>query len=266
MYICICEKEYFFKRCPQKDTRVHEMTFYISTGDTAYGGSQASGNFTQPRLGKFNHPAYTIFRNANSEVHSAATAKASFDTANIESLYADVSQTGAFLSYAWDTGSWDNTPIQNVADYLVIQRGSKNKNPWSRLNYWYHVDALREPLKDNIDNFSIPPGAIRATRPILEFQRDLELYGWGNSFISTVDIVADKPKEEIEGLQIGFPINSSSGSEGSTIIFPNNTLDVAKKIYKIADNSGVMRFDDVTALSANIVVCLLYTSPSPRAS
>ena len=229
-------------------------TFYISTGDTAYGGSQASGNFTQPRLGKFNKPAYTQFLNANGTVQTAATAKASFDTANIESLYADVSQTGAFLSYAWDTGSWDNTPIQNVADYLVIQRGSKNKNPWSRLNYWYHVDALREPLEDNVTGFSIPSGAIRATRPIIEFQRDLELHEWGNSFITTVDIVADKPKEELEGLAIGFPINSSSGSEGSTIIFPNNTLDVAKKIYKIADNSGVMRFDDVTALSANIVV------------
>ena len=50
--------------------------------------------------------------------------------------------------------------------------------------------------------------------------QDIELYNWGNSFITTVDIVADKPKEELEGLAIGFPINSSSGSEGSTIIFP----------------------------------------------
>ena len=228
-------------------------TFYISTGDTAYGGTQSAGNFTQPRFGKFNHPAYTQFLNANGTVQAASTALANFDTANIETLYADISQTGALLSYAWDTGSWDNTPIQNVADYLVIQRGSKNKNPWSRLNYWYHVDALREPLKDNVDNFSIPPGAIRATRPILEFQRDLELYGWGNSFISTVDIVADKPKEEIEGLQIGFPINSSSGSEGSTIIFPNNESDVAKKIYRIADSNGLIQFNEVTSLSANVV-------------
>ena len=228
-------------------------TFYISTGDTAYGGTQSSGDFTQPRYGKFNHPAYTQFLDANGSVQAAANALASFDTANIESIYADVSQTGALLTYAWDTGSWDNTPIQDVADYLVLQRGSKNKNPWSRLNYWYHVDALREPLKDNVSGFSIPEGAIRATRPILEFQRDLELYGWGNSFISTVDIVADKPKEELEGLQIGFPINSSSGSQGSTIIFPNNESTVASKVYKIYNHgqelevenySGIISIDD----------------------
>ena len=228
-------------------------TFYIATGDTGYGGVKSAGNFTQPRNGKFNIPGYTTFISANGSTQTAAQALTAFDTANIEVLKFDVSTSGSVLSYAWDLGSWDNTPIQNVADYYVIQRGAKNKNPWSRLNYWYHVDALREPLKDNTTNFSIPSGAIRATRPIIEFQRDLELYHWGNSFISTVDIVADKPKEELEGLAIGFPINSSSGSEGSTIIFPNNELDVAKKIYKIVDNSGLIQFDDVTALSANIV-------------
>ena len=228
-------------------------TFYITTGDTAYGGAKSGSDFTQPRFGKFNHPAYTQFLNANGSVQSAADALAGFDTANIETLYADVSTTGSLLSYAWDTGSWDNTPIQNVADYLVIQRGSKNKNPWSRLNYWYHVDALREPLTDNTSGFSIPTGAIRATRPIIEFQRDLELHEWGNSFISTVDIVADKPKEELEGLAVGFPINSSSGSAGSTIIFPNNESTIAKKIYTIVDNSGLMRFDEVVAMTSKIV-------------
>ena len=228
-------------------------TFYISTGDTGYGGVKSAGNFTQSRNGKFNIPGYTTFLSASGSSQTAAQALSAFDTANIEVLKFDVSSSGSVLSYAWDIGSWDNTPIQNVADYYVIQRGAKNKNPWSRLNYWYHVDALREPLKDNITSFSIPTGAIRATRPIIEFQRDLELYHWGNSFISTVDIVADKPKEELEGLAIGFPINSSSGSEGSTIIFPNNEFDVAKKIYKIVDNSGLIQFDDVTALSAKIV-------------
>ena len=228
-------------------------TFYISTGDTAYGGAKSGSDFTQPRFGKFNLPAYTQFLNANGSVQSAADALAGFDTANIETLYADVSTTGSLLTYAWDTGSWDNTPIQNVADYLVIQRGSKNKNPWSRLNYWYHVDALREPLKDNTSGFSIPSGAIRATRPIIEFQRDLELHEWGNSFISTVDIVADKPKEELEGLAVGFPINSSSGSAGSTIIFPNNESTIAKKIYTIVDNSGLMRFDEVVSMTSKIV-------------
>ena len=228
-------------------------TFFINTGVQAYGGQQSGSNFTQPRNGKFNLPAYSQFLNANSSVQPAANALVGLQSANADTISYDVSQTGALLTYAWDGASWDNTPIQNIADYLVIARGSKNKNPWSRLNYWYHVDALKEPLKDNVKNFSIPTGAIRAVRPILEFDRDMELHNWGNSFISTVDIVADKPKEELEGLQIGFPINSSSGSEGSTIIFPNNESDVAKKIYEIADSNGLIQFNEVVNLSANVV-------------
>ena len=135
-------------------------TFFINAGVQAYGGQQSSGNFTQPRTGKFNLPAYTEFLTANGSVQPAANALVGFDSANIETISYDVSQTGALLTYAWDGASWDNTPIQNIADYLVIARGSKNKNPWSRLNYWYHVDALKEPLKDNTSNFSIPVGAI----------------------------------------------------------------------------------------------------------
>ena len=61
------------------------------------------------------------------------------------------------------------------------------------------------------------------SKTILEFKRDLELQNWGNSFITTVDIVADKPKEELEGLAIK-PINSSSGSDGATIIFNNELM------------------------------------------
>ena len=228
-------------------------TFFINTGVQAYGGQKSGSDFTQPRQGKFNLPAYTEFLQANGTVQTASEARVGFDEANIEVINYDVSTSGALLTYAWDGATWDNTPIQNIADYLVIAKGSKNKNPWSRLNYWYHVDALKEPLKDNDSQFSIPTGAIRAVRPILEFNRDMELQNWGNSFITTVDIVADKPKEELEGLAIGFPINSSSGSEGETIIFPNNESDVAKKIYRINDSNGLIQFSEVTSLTPSIV-------------
>ena len=35
---------------------------------------------------------------------------------------------------------------QDNPDYMVVERGAKNKNPWSRLNYWWHVNELREPF------------------------------------------------------------------------------------------------------------------------
>ena len=94
---------------------------------------------------------------------------------------------------AFDTQPLDSDNPQTVPDYIVMQRGAKDNNVWSRINFWYH----RQNFLDVGDQ--LPPKSSRAVRPILEFKRDLELQNWGNSFITTVDIVADKPKEELEG-------------------------------------------------------------------
>ena len=153
----------------------------------------------------------------------------------------------------WGTSPWGSETTQDNPDYMVVEKGAKNKNPWSRLNYWWHVNELREPLKDNTTGFALPTSAIRATRPILEFDRDIELYNWGNSFISTVDIVADKKKSDLEGLALGFPINSASGTANATIIFPQDEQSVSQSIYRINDNSGTISFTIDSALTANVV-------------
>ena len=155
--------------------------------------------------------------------------------------------------YGWGTAPWGSESTQNQPDYMVIEKGSKNRNPWSRLNYWWHVNELREPLKDNATGFALPDAAQRATRPILEFDRDIELHNWGNSFISKIDIIADKKKEDLEGLAIGFPINSASGTANASIIFPQDDTAIAQKIYRIQDNSGTIQFSEDTSLS-NLIV------------
>ena len=43
----------------------------------------------------------------------------------------------------WDATPWNSETTQDKADYMVVERGAKNKNPWSRLNYWWHVNELR---------------------------------------------------------------------------------------------------------------------------
>jgi len=153
----------------------------------------------------------------------------------------------------WDATPWNSETTQDKADYYVIERGAKNQNPWSRLNYWWHVNELREPLKDNVTGFALPDTAKRATRPIIEFNRDIELYNWGNSFISKVDIIADKKKEELEGLGIGFPINSASGTANASIIFPQDETSISQNVYRIVDNGGLISFTQDSELS-NLVV------------
>ena len=85
---------------------------------------------------------------------------------------------------------WGGKTAQESPDYNVLQRGSANRNIWSRINFWHH----RQNFLDA--GATVPDKKYQATRPILEFDRDIEVYNWGDSFISTVDIVADKIDED----------------------------------------------------------------------
>ena len=39
---------------------------------------------------------------------------------------------------AFDTQPFDSDNTQTVPDYIVMKRGAKDNNVWSRINFWYH--------------------------------------------------------------------------------------------------------------------------------
>ena len=70
-------------------------------------------------------------------------------------------------------------------DYMVMARGAANRNEWSTRNRWFHVNTLPSSMDaDYVSNH-------RATRPIIEFNRDLELYNYGLRRRLDVDLVVD---------------------------------------------------------------------------
>lgn len=63
------------------------------------------------------------------------------------------------------------------ADYITIEKGTNN--PWSNKNRWFH--------KDNI-NIELDSSS-KATRPILEYSKNLELYNYGSYRRIDVDLI-----------------------------------------------------------------------------
>jgi hypothetical protein len=70
-----------------------------------------------------------------------------------------------------------------VPDYLVIEQGAANKNPWSANNLWFHKDDLTDEQKAGTLS--------RAIRPIVEFKKELELYNYGSWRRLDVYVCAD---------------------------------------------------------------------------
>jgi len=150
-----------------------------------------------------------------------------------------VAPVGTFLKYiaggigAYDTMPFDSDNTQENTDYIVMQRGSKDNNVWSRINFWHH----KQNFIDVGDQ--LPKKDKRAVRPIIEFDRDLELYNFGTTGKFSVEISAEgNLKSEVVGRPNGSTIDDVTLEIGNFIIFPGEDSNIAQHVYLIgADGS-----------------------------
>ncbi len=119
----------------------------------------------------------------------------------------------------------DRSPI----DYVVQQRNATNNNTWSRINFWYH----RENFIDAGD--SLPTRSFRASRPIIEFDKELELYDHGtDKSIADIDAVAyNYTYKQLDGSPSTTLIDGVNRLNVDKIIFSNEVTDIAKYVYKL---------------------------------
>jgi hypothetical protein len=103
-------------------------------------------------------------------------------------------------------------------DYLVIERGAANSNPWSANNFWYHRDDLTDSQKQGI--------LIKAKRPIVEFQKDLELYDYGTWRRQSVYVCA-------KGLDLSTLVLDANDASVPTIVIDGITITQATGAVRI---------------------------------
>ncbi len=145
-------------------------------------------------------------------------------------------------SYAWDADTdgdgnadlvWGGSITQSEKDYITLERGSVNRNVWSRVNFWYH----KENFLDAGD--TLPSKSKRAKRPILEYENDVELYNHGTTYRGTVDVcVTDFTFEEANGLPSSQLIDGVSIGNGTTMLFPNEQESITKHVWQASINTS----------------------------
>ena len=118
---------------------------------------------------------------------------------------------------AWDQNRWDVIPDVATPDYMTIQRGSKDKNPWSRTNGWIHKDVVS-------DGFQVS-NTRKGKRPIIEFKKDIELYNYGASHVRTVDVLAETQTVSQIHNQTNVVVDGISIADGMLILFKNKNYD-----------------------------------------
>ena len=121
------------------------------------------------------------------------------------------------------------------ADYITINRASKDLNAWSRSNRWFHGEIISLTAAYN----NVQPiynQTLRAQRPIIQFEADLQLFNYGRigkQAISILDTTTRDAYNELHG-QILTVIAGVTLTDGMRIVFAaDNDPVVRNKIHVI---------------------------------
>jgi hypothetical protein len=136
----------------------------------------------------------------------------------------------------FDTQGFDvNDNYPGTKDYIVINRASKDQNPWSRHNRWVHRGVIETSAFANNQPAVIDQN-VRAKRPIIEFDPNIQLWNFGKIAKNNVTVVDTFTKDvfsDIEG-QYGYNVDGVDLVDGMRVLFTADTdILVSGRIFKV---------------------------------
>lgn len=144
-------------------------------------------------------------------------------------------------SLLFDDAGFDQDPFSTATayagtkDYIVINRASPDRNPWSRYNRWFHEDVIKASATI-LGNVPELDQSARAIRPIIEFEAGLKLFNFGHEAKKNVDVIDIDTTDvfsTIEG-SLGYNVDGIDLTDGMRVLFAADTDSLVNgKIFKV---------------------------------
>jgi hypothetical protein len=137
----------------------------------------------------------------------------------------------AFDQYPFE----DGTSFPGTKDYIVINRASADRNPWSRYNRWCHRSIIEQVAYINNQPVVLDQTQ-RAKRPIIEFEAGLKLFQHGTKCKVNVDLVDTYTTDVFSNIEgsIGYNVDGINLVDGMRILFTaDKDILVANNIYEV---------------------------------
>jgi len=170
-------------------------------------------------------------------VEGVGTAIRLVSEADVE-IISSYSQEKALL---FDDDAFDQSPFSTATsfpqnkDYILVARGSPDRNQWSRYNRWFHQDVITAA---SIASGQVPTldQSARAIRPIIEFDAGLKLFNFGHQAktnVTLIDTFTTDAFSSIEG-KLGYNIDGVDLASGMRVLFAADTDSLVKdRIFDI---------------------------------
>jgi len=162
-------------------------------------------------------------------------------------------QSIPFDTTAFDKQPWDNAVgYAGETDYITINRASRDHNPWSRYNRWFHKDVISKSASYNNSFISLDQ-TNRAVRPIIEFNADIRLFNFGTTAIMDIDVFDDATGNTLLNPNAPSVFSAIEGKAG----YNQPTLDV-NKVLPLTEGMLVLFAGDPDPLVQNKIYRVEY--------
>jgi hypothetical protein len=156
---------------------------------------------------------------------------------------------------------FETLPI--VPDYITINRSSIDGNSWSRYNRWFHQSVIELSAAAN-GIVPVYPLNTRARRPIIEFEPDLQLYNFGNDYITNVNLIDNEITDVFSTIESATSavVDGVSLQPGMLVIFNADSDPMVRgKVFEVSLSNvlGVSRInlaEIISPIFGNSVVVL----------
>lgn len=144
----------------------------------------------------------------------------------------------------WDQKKWDTSEIAgSLKEYVVMARGATDQNPWSRTNKWYHVDAVKATCEFlDINAADLLPLELRAARPIIQFNKNIELYDYGKIVKQEVNLIIDRTLPSDIAGQSAYMVDAIHLKNEMRVLFINGTHSYNNKTYIVRGVGSAIEF------------------------
>jgi hypothetical protein len=152
---------------------------------------------------------------------------------NLGTLYNTNFDATPFDEFSFD--NFKNIPL--IPEYVTINKASKDLNPWTRYNRWFHSDVIKTSAEVNgLSNPEYPQDK-RASRPIIEFIPDMQLWNFGSTAIDSVDLIDNITTDVFSQVEqsVGYYVDEVKLDPGFKVVF-NADKDplVNGKIFEVS--------------------------------
>ena len=189
----------------------------------------------------------------NIEITAGATKITTLDSTN--SITKGLEVTGVGISSG--TLVYDVYADTLFPEYITIKRDAKDLNAWSRNNRWFHVDVIKNTAIYNNEQLVLDQ-QLRAQRPIVQFEGDLQLFNYGRIGKNAIDILdtdVTNPLRDLQGKTISdsnitfVPQGSISGAEPAKVFWKSIELGTTLTVSFIGSYAlGVEMFDGMRVI------------------